>query len=76
MPIFEYGCPSCGHRMEVLEKSSQAPVPSCPQCQQESMQKLLSGFSVGTSRPDTPACDSCPGAAGQSPCMGGQCPMA
>lgn len=76
MPIFEYQCQTCGHCVEILEKSASAPKPVCPQCQGLSVKKLLSGFSVGSGRPDTPACETCPGASGgSSPCRGGQCPL-
>lgn len=76
MPIFEYQCPQCDHRTEILQKNAQAPLPACPQCNHPTMQKCLSGFAVGSGRPDKAACETCPGATGgASPCMGGQCPL-
>lgn len=32
MPIYEYECPSCGHRFEVLRKISENPDGKCPCC--------------------------------------------
>ncbi len=33
MPIYEYKCPSCGHRFEVLRKISDDPDGKCPHCE-------------------------------------------
>ena len=56
MPIFEYQCPQCNHRTEILQKNAQAALPACPQCNHPAMQKCLSGFAVGSGRPDKAAC--------------------
>lgn len=32
MPIYEYACTSCGHRFEVRQGFSDAPVEDCTQC--------------------------------------------
>jgi putative FmdB family regulatory protein len=32
MPLFEYECDSHGHRFEVIQKSSDSPLPACPIC--------------------------------------------
>jgi putative FmdB family regulatory protein len=32
MPLYEYECPACGHRFEVIQKFSDEPVSSCPVC--------------------------------------------
>jgi len=32
MPLYEYQCDSCGHRFEVIQKFSDAPVDKCPKC--------------------------------------------
>jgi len=32
MPLFEYECDSHGHRFEVIQKSSDSPLPTCPIC--------------------------------------------
>lgn len=42
MPIYEYQCQACGHKMEALQKLSDAPLVECPQCEQAQLQKLIS----------------------------------
>lgn len=42
MPIYEYQCTHCDHRLEKLQKISDEPLKTCPQCQQPSLQKLIS----------------------------------
>jgi putative FmdB family regulatory protein len=32
MPIYAYKCESCGHRQDVLQKISDAPLAACPAC--------------------------------------------
>ena len=32
MPIYAYKCESCGHTKDVLQKISDEPLNSCPQC--------------------------------------------
>lgn len=33
MPLYEYECENCGHRFEVIQKFSDAPLTECPKCQ-------------------------------------------
>ncbi len=40
MPLFEYRCNECGNEFEVLIRSQEKA--SCPQCNSEQLQKLLS----------------------------------
>ena len=42
MPIYEYACSACGHRLEALQKVSDAPLKKCPECGKPKLQKLLS----------------------------------
>lgn len=42
MPIYEYQCQQCAHRFDKLQKLSDAPLHTCPECQQESLSKLVS----------------------------------
>ena len=42
MPIYEYACDECGHRMEKLQKMSDAPLTDCPECGKSSLTKLVS----------------------------------
>jgi len=42
MPIYEYQCQDCDHRLEALQKLSDAPLQSCPECEQPRLKKLIS----------------------------------
>jgi len=48
MPIYEYKCTSCGHKKEVLQKMSDAPLTECPACGKHALTKLISaaGFQL------------------------------
>lgn len=45
MPLYEYQCEACGHRFEVIQKYSDAPVESCQKCG-ERVRKLLSSPAI------------------------------
>lgn len=32
MPIYEYECPSCGKRFELIQRFSDEPISICPEC--------------------------------------------
>jgi putative FmdB family regulatory protein len=40
MPIFDYHCPSCNSRFELLVRSNATP--QCPQCESTALEKCLS----------------------------------
>ncbi|MEM6998252.1 MAG: zinc ribbon domain-containing protein [Pseudomonadota bacterium] len=42
MPIYEYKCDDCDHRLEKLQKISDDPIKSCPECGEETLRKLVS----------------------------------
>ncbi len=48
MPIYEYRCTQCGHKLETLQKFSDAPLTTCPACGKEALSKLVSaaGFQL------------------------------
>ena len=48
MPIYEYQCRACGHRLESLEKIGDAPLTDCPECHRSTLEKLISaaGFQL------------------------------
>ncbi|AVJ20102.1 FmdB family transcriptional regulator [Serratia sp. MYb239] len=48
MPIYEYACGACTHRLEKLQKFSDAPLTDCPACGQPALTKLISaaGFQL------------------------------
>ncbi len=42
MPIYEYECAACGHRLEAIQKVSDSPLSDCPACSKAALKKLLS----------------------------------
>ena len=42
MPFYEYECPNCGFRDEVLQKITDKPLKKCPSCGKNSLRKLMS----------------------------------
>lgn len=42
MPIYEYECTACGHTLEKLQKVTEPPLYQCPECNGNSLQKLIS----------------------------------
>ncbi len=42
MPIYEYQCKACGHRLEKLQKLSAAPLTDCPACETPELTRLVS----------------------------------
>lgn len=42
MPIYEYECKACGHRLEKLQKISAAPLTDCPACEAAELNRLIS----------------------------------
>jgi putative FmdB family regulatory protein len=42
MPFYEYECPNCGYRDEVLQKINDKPLKKCPTCGKSGLRKLMS----------------------------------
>lgn len=42
MPIYEYECKACGHRLEKLQKLSAEPLTDCPACTAPALSRLVS----------------------------------
>lgn len=42
MPIYEYQCTACQHKLEALQKFSDAPMVTCPHCGKDTLTKLVS----------------------------------
>lgn len=42
MPIYEYECKACGHRLEKLQKISAEPLRDCPACEAADLNRLVS----------------------------------
>ena len=51
MPIYEYGCKACGFQKDVLQKMSDEPLKTCPECHKEAFTKRISaaGFRLSGS---------------------------
>lgn len=45
MPLYEYQCDACGHRFEVIQKFSDAPIETCEKCG-GGVKKLLSSPAI------------------------------
>ncbi|MDR3492747.1 MAG: zinc ribbon domain-containing protein [Gammaproteobacteria bacterium] len=45
MPIYEYQCTVCGHKLDSLQKVNEAPLTDCPECGKPGLQKLISASS-------------------------------
>ncbi len=72
MPIYEYRCSSCGAQKDVMQKLSDAPLTTCPECGKETFSKQLSAagfqlkgsgwyatdFKGGSSKPEPAPCGS------------------
>lgn len=48
MPIYEYRCSECGFQKEYLQKMSDTPLTTCPECQKASFAKMVTaaGFQL------------------------------
>jgi len=42
VPIYEYQCDECEHKLEALQKISDAPLQECPDCGKQGLRKLVS----------------------------------
>ncbi|WP_444994716.1 FmdB family zinc ribbon protein [Aliikangiella sp. IMCC44359] len=42
MPIYEYKCNACDHRLEKLQRMSDEPLKDCPECDAPELAKLVS----------------------------------
>jgi putative FmdB family regulatory protein len=42
MPVYEYECAACGHQFEEWQKINDQPVKTCPKCNEEKVERLIS----------------------------------
>ena len=42
MPIYEYRCESCEHRLEKLQRMSDGDLVDCPECEKPALKRLVS----------------------------------
>ena len=85
MPIYEYQCQSCDHKLEAIQKLSDAPLTDCPACHEPELKKLVSAagfrlkgsgwyetdFKNSKSKANADSQPSCPAASG---CGDSGCP--
>ena len=45
MPIYEYQCERCNHKLEIIQKISDEQLRFCPECGAETLRKLISAVS-------------------------------
>ena len=45
MPIYEYQCGQCNHKLEAIQKFSDTPLTDCPECGESRLRKLMSAGS-------------------------------
>jgi len=66
MPLYEYECPECGTKVEVLQKmGADGSALKCQKCSVTGLRKVLSGCVVQTSGTGNSAASSgCPAGAG------------
>jgi len=43
MPTYEYSCKKCEHLMEAVQSMKDDPLKTCPKCNQDALERLISG---------------------------------
>ncbi|MFW5694992.1 MAG: FmdB family zinc ribbon protein [Alkalispirochaeta sp.] len=43
MPTYDYQCDQCGHAFETMQSMKDAPLSVCPQCEQATLRRIISG---------------------------------
>lgn len=46
MPTYEYECPHCGHRFEILQKITDPHLNKCPKCNQKLRRLISAGAGI------------------------------
>ena len=46
MPFYDYRCRACGHRLEALQKLSDAPLRQCPACHADTLEKQITAPAI------------------------------
>ncbi len=82
MPTYQYRCTSCGNELEVVQKMTEASLTTCPSCQKETFERVISaegGFVLkgsGFYKTDYAAKSAPPPPCSTGSCSTGSCPMA
>ena len=77
MPTYDYQCEKCGHRFELFQKMSDAPVTACPKCEGEVRRLIGTGAAIifkGSGFSSTDYRDSRPSCGRDKPCCGRDTP--
>ena len=77
MPTYDYQCESCGHRFEVFQRMSDAPLRTCPECAGEVRRLIGTGAAVILKSSGSHAsgyADSRPRCGRDRPCCGRDAP--
>jgi putative FmdB family regulatory protein len=45
MPSYDYECNACGHSFEAFQSMSDDPLKTCPECNEKSLRRLITGGS-------------------------------
>lgn len=85
MPIYEYQCGACDHRLETIQKIGESPLVECPECGGLSLRKLISAAAFrlkgggwyetdfkSSNQRNVLSADKAP-ASSSSPCSSGAC---
>ncbi len=72
MPFYEYQCQACGHRLEAMQKMSDAPLRECPVCNESSLQKLISAGSFTSKTASIDNAPSCASGGCGASCLAGR----
>jgi putative FmdB family regulatory protein len=69
MPLYEYRCPGCGHRFEMLQRMGEgADGLACPRCGAAKVEKQFSTFASATSGESSAGSVSAAGGCGPGAC--------
>jgi putative FmdB family regulatory protein len=77
MPIYEYACTKCDHKLEIMQKMNDEPLVKCPACNTDNLKKLISASAFhlkGSGWYKTDFADKKPESPPSPACGTGACP--
>ncbi|MGE5279417.1 MAG: FmdB family zinc ribbon protein [Deltaproteobacteria bacterium] len=83
MPTYEYECRACGHRFEMMQSMTAAPIKTCPKCSKKKVVRLIGAggglifkgagfYATDYRKGPAPTTSACPAAGDKPGCAG--CP--
>jgi len=78
MPLYEYECQACHHRLEVQQRLADAPLVKCPSCGKDQLEKVISATAFvlkgggwykdlySSTKPAAPSADAAPSSGADS----------